>query len=100
MATDKLNHALSYTNYGMLVFPCHHIEADQQCSCGKLQCPSAGKHPRNKGWQAEATLEEDLIRQFWGDEPLANVGVACGKDSNLTVLEVDGDLGLDTLRAL
>jgi hypothetical protein len=100
MATHKLNHALSYANYGMLVFPCHHIERDGECSCGKLKCPSAGKHPRNKGWQAEATLEEDAIRQAWKAEPDANVGVACGKDSNLTVLDVDGDLGRETLRVL
>ena len=100
MAADKLSYALAYANYGIAVFPCHHIEADRECSCGKLKCPSAGKHPILKGWQTEATLDEDAIRRMWEAHPDANIGVACGEGSGLTVLDVDGDLGRETLRNL
>lgn len=100
MAADKLSSALAYANYGIAVFPCHHIEADRECSCGKLKCPSAGKHPIPKGWQAEATLDENEIRRMWQAYPDANIGVACGEGSGLTVLDVDGDLGRETLRDL
>jgi hypothetical protein len=37
---------------------------------------------------------------LWEEEPDANVGVACGKESNLTVLDVDGEAGRETLREL
>ena len=37
---------------------------------------------------------------LWADNPLANVGVACGKASNLTVVDVDGTAGLEHLREL
>jgi hypothetical protein len=97
----KVNYALAYGRHGMAVFPCHHIEADRQCSCGKLQCASAGKHPRNKGWQVEATTDEATIRNWWTVEPEANIGVACGKCANLTVLDVDPQHGgSETLREL
>lgn len=97
---DKLRYALSYAQYGIAVFPCHSIDPDKECSCGKLNCSSAGKHPIPKGWQTEATIDEDQIRRMWKEHPDANIGVACGEESGLTVLDVDGDQGRETLRVL
>lgn len=93
-------YALAYAKYGIPVFPLHEREADGECSCGKLQCESLGKHPRHKGWQEEATILPEKIRAFWDENPTANIGVACGKVANLTVLDVDGEEGRETLRNL
>jgi len=95
-----LKHAIAYARRGFAVFPCHNIESDGECSCGKLQCASAGKHPRYKDWQKDATIDEIQIRRWWSEYPDSNVGVACGAKSKLTVLDVDGDVGRQTLRQL
>jgi Bifunctional DNA primase/polymerase, N-terminal len=47
-----------------------------------------------------ATKDEVQIENWWHDYPLANIGIKCGVDSNLTVLDVDGDEGRATLRSL
>ena len=95
-----VSYAIAYARRGMRVLPCHEIEGDGECSCGKLKCGSAGKHPREVGWQESATTDEDQIREWWRQWPTANIGIATGKGSNLTVLDVDGDEGRETLRAL
>jgi hypothetical protein len=97
---SKLGHAIAYARKGIRVFPLHEIESDGECSCGKLRCPSAGKHPRLKDWQRLATLDEDQLAAWWRDWPNANIGIKCGVESNLTVLDVDGDEGRESLRAL
>jgi len=91
--------AIAYARQAMRVFPCHEIQPDG-CSCGKLACPSAGKHPRIKDWQTLATCDEGEIRKWWQSWPNANIGVACGARSDLTVLDVDGEEGRWTLREL
>jgi Bifunctional DNA primase/polymerase, N-terminal/AAA domain/Primase C terminal 1 (PriCT-1) len=97
--TPKLAYALAYAKYGMRVFPVHEIEPEG-CSCGRLVCSSAGKHPRIRDWQTLATCDEDEIRKWWEAWPNANIGVACGDSSGITVLDVDGDEGRATLREL
>jgi len=99
-AQSKLSNALAYARYGIRVHPCHEIESDGECSCGKLGCPSAGKHPRLNDWLALATADEAQIRRWWADWPTANVGVATGAGSNLVVLDVDGEIGQAAIRAL
>jgi hypothetical protein len=79
---NKLDHALNYARLGFMVFP------------------ASGKRPIEAGWQASATTDESAIRAFFERYPDANIAVACGQKSNLTVLDVDGDLGRDTLREL
>src|SRR5262249_28410888 len=79
------------------------IEADGFCLCGATACGNPAKHPRYKGWQADATAEEKVIGDWWSKKPQANIGIACGKVSNLTVLDVDVKPevdGRDTLREL
>jgi hypothetical protein len=97
---SKVAYALAYARRGIKVFPLHEIESDRECSCGKLGCDSAGKHPRMSGWQGTATCDEDQIKDWWREWPNANVGVKCGAESNLTVLDVDGDEGRESLREL
>lgn len=97
---SKVSYAIAYARKGIKVFPLHEIESDRECSCGKLGCSSAGKHPRLKDWQTLATLDEGQIANWWRECPNANIGVKCGAESGITVLDVDGDEGRDTLRAL
>lgn len=96
----KLSNALAYAKYGMPVFVLHERDSDGECTCGKLKCESLGKHPRFKGWQQDATTDPAKIRAAWAEYPTANIGVACGKAANLTVLDVDGEEGKETLRQL
>src|SRR5208282_5127099 len=96
--TPKVGFAIAYARQNCRDFPVHCIEADQECSCGKLSCPSAGKHPVFKGWQVDASTDEGQIFRWWKERPNANIGVRCGE--TLTVLDVDGDEGRDTLREL
>jgi Bifunctional DNA primase/polymerase, N-terminal/Primase C terminal 1 (PriCT-1) len=99
-----LNFALGYSRHGARVFPCHYVTSDGQCSCGGEECRNdskgRGKHPLHKGWQTEATADRQALIMLWADNPLANVGVACGKASNLTVVDVDGEVGFAQLREL
>lgn len=97
---SMLPYAIAYARRGFRIFPVHEIEADNECSCGERGCSSAGKHPRFSGWQESATTDEDQIREWWRQWPSANIGVKCGRDSNLTVLDVDGEEGRETLQAL
>src|ERR1700730_15682203 len=102
--TPKGYFAVAYSLHGARVFPLHSILPDGQCSCGKNECrdnpKGRGKHPLHKGWQEEATADQGAIMQLWARTPDANVGIACGKGSNLTVVDVDGTVGLEQLHEL
>jgi hypothetical protein len=95
----KVNAALSYARHGIPVFPVHWIERGK-CTCHKPDCGSPGKHPLIVGWQAEATADSAVIKAWWGRYPNANIGVLTGKRSHVTVADIDGDVGKDTLRDL
>jgi hypothetical protein len=77
-----------YSRRGYRVFPLHEIEADGECSCGRLGCGSADKHLRVKDWQTLATVDAEQIYEWWRPWLTANIGIACGQESNLTVLDV------------
>lgn len=80
------------------VFPVHTIR-NGFCSCGKPDCKrDVGKHPI--AWlvphgHTEATRDEALIRQWWLQEPDANIGLVTG--DGLISLDVDGPKGQETL---
>ncbi len=96
----KIDFARAYASYGIKVFPLHFIQ-QERCSCGKPGCDkSSGKHPLHKGWQAEATSGPAAIRRLWAKQPQANIGIKCGADSNLTVVDADGVVGCERWREL
>ena len=98
----KLRSALTYAGKGVRVFPLHWIE-DEHCSCGETNrkaCSRPGEHPRFESWQDTATSDPEIIEAIWSKKPRANVGVLCGKDSNLTVINAHGIIGLSRLRLL
>ena len=102
----RLAHALHYAEMGWAVVALHTPNGSNRCSCGKSDCGSVGKHPR---WDEElqphgarsATNDPDMIRRLWARWPGANVGIATGSISGITVCDIDPrNGGLDSLAAL
>ena len=74
--------------------PGHHVDERSLCSCGKEKCRNPGKHPRFdqdtlRHGHKDATTDEELIREWWGQWPMANVIVATGAVSGIVALDVD-----------
>ena len=71
------NSAILYARKGWYVFPLH----------------DKGKTPLTKTGFKEATIDEKIIREWWNKWPLANIGIATGAISGITVLDVDSKSG-------
>ena len=98
-----LDFALGYVSKGWRVLPLHSITPEKTCTCGKADCHSPGKHPRLENGVKGASAEKNKVIGWWKDWPEANVGIACGRDSNLLVLDVDNaqfDQGEESLKEL
>ena len=78
-----------YGRMGWAVVPLHSARGGV-CSCAKgSACPSAGKHPRFREWQNEASSDPEVIAGWKERFPEANIGIATGRVSGLFVLDVD-----------
>jgi hypothetical protein len=121
-----LDAALSYAAKGWRVIRLHYLTRDRAgtvtgCSCkgqtakhnkqtdqweyspndcSKPGSNTWGKHPRGAAWQKKATTDPGAIRALWTERPRDQVGIACGPESDLWVLDVDGATGADQLAAL
>lgn len=101
MTNPRRAAAIAYLRMGWSVVPMHTPIPDGGCSCGRDDCPAAGKHPRI-AWQRhmhEAATEETVDR-WWERWPDANIGVVTGMVSDVAVVDVDprnrGDVSLQT----
>ncbi len=84
-----LAYAKRYLARGWAVLPLHCVK-NGQCTCGEFDCPQAGKHPRNEKGTAGASKSEAQIEKWFGEgAPLSNIGVACGAESGISVLDLD-----------
>ena len=92
--------ALDLVRRGFAVFPVHSIRKDGGCTCGKQDCGSIGKHPKTTHGVDEATHDEKQIKRWWTLWPDANIGIATGTKSGCVVLDVDGEVGMESLRKL
>lgn len=63
-------------------------------------CAPRNKTPLLKGWPALASSDPATIRKWAVKHPGCNWAVACGADSGVWVLDVDGELGSASLRSL
>lgn len=81
---DNFSTALEYANRGWRV-----VRADK----GK-------KYPDMSEWQRKATTDTDTISSWFDQYPDSNICIATGKESNLLVLDVDGEIGKQTLSNL
>ena len=87
--------ALGLVGEGYSVLPLHGVK-DGQCTCGRQDCSSAGKHPRlSNGVSGASDDESVVIKWSWKD---ANLGIRTG--GPLLVLDFDGEEGLEFLAAL
>jgi hypothetical protein len=85
---------------GFRVFPCYSAPGGT-CTCGKKMCSrSAGKHPHTKHGAQDAVADEYQVRDWARLWPFCNWGVACGPESGVWVLDVDGDVGRKSLANL
>ncbi len=80
--------ALGYAARGWLVFPIHGIKEDGQCTCGRLACPDAGKHPVTAKGLKEGTKLSERVKELFVD-PLYSIGIVTGKVSGITVIDID-----------
>ncbi len=94
-----LEAALEYAERGWRVFPLHSPIADG-CSCGSQDCKSIGKHPRTAKGSRSASTDAVIIRRWWGQWPEANIAIATGPGSGIVALDVDGERGQASLKAL
>lgn len=86
-----------YSRMGWAVVPLHDVSSGV-CSCSKgVECPSAGKHPRLREWQREATSETETVAEWSATWPEANVGIATGTASGFFVLDIDRPEALEEL---
>ena len=93
VAVRMLPHALAYAKKGWRVLPVWWPKYPGVCSCRDAErCSSAGKHPipmiAPDGVHS-ATSNPEIIRKWWDQYPLANIGIATGKVSGVTVLDID-----------
>ena len=87
MSTGKLQSAIHYGARGWRVFP---------------QYPDS-KVPMTKDWVNAASTNEADITTWFSNTPTANIALACGKESDLFVLDVDcknGQPGFESLNKL
>jgi hypothetical protein len=101
-ANPRLDAALSYARRGWRVLPLWWIE-DGKCACGGEKECKPGKHPFGvlaPNGSLSATTNEDIIRSWWNIRPLANVGIATGKESGIFVVGPDGAKGIEDLAHL
>ncbi len=84
---------LSYIAQGWFTFPCHSIRS-RQCTCGKTDCPNAGKHPRTPNGFKNASNNPAVIKSWAEQWPHAiNWAVATGRVSGIFVVDTDAHHG-------
>jgi hypothetical protein len=112
--------ALGLGALGFKVFPLFHMHpgpnGEPECSCCNMQRYLAkkgsspdlavikcynkpAKHPRCK-WKETATSDPDEIHDLWTRKRGANIGIATGQPSGVFVVDLDGETGFASLRAL
>jgi hypothetical protein len=89
--------AAMYAALGFAVVPMHAAQPGGACSCLARACSDPGKHPRLRGWQRLATTDPAAVGEWWRRWPDANLGLVTGR--RFDVLDLDGDLGVEALRA-
>lgn len=88
---DFLSAALEYVrHWPWLVLPLAWITEAGVCGCNQgAGCKRPGKHPLIKGGSHNASRDKAIIRSWWKNWPLANIGILTGWLSGPFVLDVD-----------
>lgn len=88
-SSKMLKYALMYAKAEIPVFPVYHPIREGRCSCPQTKCNTVGKHPIIEGWQELATTDSRQIREWWRENPNANIGMPTGKRTRTFVLDKD-----------
>ena len=86
--------ALAYAALGWAVLPVWSVDAEGQCRCGRPNSEpghNAGKHPHGRlapRGHYDASAEEQVIRDWFAEDPDAGVGLALA-ESGLLALDID-----------
>lgn len=98
---DPRQAALHYARWGWAIVPIHKAGPDGSCTCGKVPCPSPGKHPRTEHGLDDGTSNAGKIREWFDRWPDSNLGVVTGKGTGIFVVDVDKKSGgFESLNAL
>jgi hypothetical protein len=82
--------ALELAAKGFRIVPLFNPAGDgRNCSCGKPNCDSPGKHPRVNEWPKAATTEAGIINAWWSKWRESNIGIATGPESGIFVIDAD-----------
>lgn len=72
-----------------------------RCACGRIhELKGIGKHPIYPKWREIATTNPDTIRSWIVNRPQMNIGIVCGAESGIFVLDIDGTAGERSLNIL
>src|SRR5260370_26522478 len=55
------------------------MEPGRACSCDRVGCPAPGAHPVSPAWQMQATVDLNVIQDWWETRPEANVILVTGR---------------------
>ncbi len=92
------NEVLTYANQGFEVLPIYGIR-EGQCTCGRNNCDSPGKHPMTKHGVKDATHDPAQIQAWLESHPDCNWAIATGE--GLVVIDIDPrNGGMTTWQAL
>lgn len=95
---SPLEMALTYAAHGWAVFPIH-TAVDGVCDCRRT-CASPAKHPRTIAGFKDASTDPDVIKRWFDMWPIANIGIATGAVSGLTIVDIDPyNGGMETVAA-
>ena len=79
----------SYIDYGFAVFPCHGITKEGECTCGKVGCANAGKHPYTAHGLKDATKDIAQAEALWNGRDDLNIAIATGEPSGIFIVDID-----------
>jgi len=89
--------AQTYAALGFPVVAMHAPRPAGGCTCADPACSEVGKHPRLAAWPRLAASDPATVRGWWRRWPDANLALATGR--RFDVLDLDGDQGVEALRA-
>lgn len=84
--------------YDFAIFPVHGVKEDGTCTCGAANCERVGKHPASPNGLKDATTDIEEVKKLWQGRQYLNVGIATGKDSGISVIDVDNEKALEKLK--
>ncbi|WP_337187565.1 bifunctional DNA primase/polymerase [Phenylobacterium sp.] len=90
-----------HLTYGFSLFPIHGITAEGHCTCREgASCGHPGKHPYTAHGFKDATKDREAITRLFDGRTDLNVGIATGKESGVIVIDLDGQAGEESWKAM